>query len=204
MEKKCPLSQRASINSDIKRVFIKFLRVNTCSTDSHDPFLLQHLKIDIRLILNTSFNFVSCCSLGCISWQCNRKENFVNGDQMSKWRLFMDWWAQKQGGKKPRASIISQAPGWFSSCQTWSFPNWVEPSLFHQLLKLTKSSILLFNTALRLYVLRVHYETCGGVKGNVERSNVRFLQPVCYWNACASQLFCAWIVLISGQMHTTT
>ena len=53
--------------------------------------------------------------------------------------------------------------GWFSSCQTWSFPNWIDPSLFHQLLKLTKSSILLFNTALRLYVLRMHYETCGGV-----------------------------------------
>ena len=172
MEEKCPLSQRASINSDIKRVFFKFLRVNTCSTDSHDPFLLQHLKIHIRLILNTSFNFVSCCSLGCISWQCNRKENFVNGDQMSKWRLFMDWWAEEQRGKKSRASIISKAPGWFSSCQTWSFPNWVDPSLFHQLLKLTKSSILLFNTALRLYVLRVHYESCGGVKrrcGEVKR-----------------------------------
>ena len=53
--------------------------------------------------------------------------------------------------------------GWFSSCQTWSFPNWIDPSLFHQLLKLTKSSILLFNSALRLYVLRMHYETCGGV-----------------------------------------
>ena len=55
------------MNSDIKRVFFKFLRVNTCSTVSHDPFLLQHLKIHIRLIFNTSFNFVSCCSLGCIS-----------------------------------------------------------------------------------------------------------------------------------------
>ena len=45
-------------------------------------------------------DFVPCCSVGCISWQGNSEENFVNGDQMSKCRLFMDWWAQRQRGKK--------------------------------------------------------------------------------------------------------
>ena len=45
-------------------------------------------------------DFVPCCSIGCISWQGNSEENFVNGDQMSKWRLFVDWWAKKQRGIK--------------------------------------------------------------------------------------------------------
>ena len=38
-------------------------------------------------------------TLGCISWQCDRKENFVSGDQMPKWGLFVDWWDKGQRGK---------------------------------------------------------------------------------------------------------
>ena len=147
MKKKTVLwVKEASINSYIKRAFFKFLCVNTCSTVSHDPFLLQHLKIHILLILKATFNFVSNYTIGCFSWQCNGKENFVNGHQMPKWRLFVDWWAERQRGKNPKqakAKIISKAPGGFSLCQTWSFPSWVDPSLFQPPLKLNKSCILL-------------------------------------------------------------
>ena len=98
------------------------------------------------MILSTTFNFLSNWTVGCISWQRNRKENFVNGDQMSKWRLFVDWWAERQRGKnakQAKAKIISKAPGGFSLCQTWSFPRRVDPSLFQPPLKLNKSCILL-------------------------------------------------------------
>ena len=80
-------------------------------------------EIHIGLILSTTFNFVFNYTVGCISWQRNRKENFVNDDQMPKWRLFVDWWTERQRGKNPRqakAKIISKAPGGFSLCQTWS------------------------------------------------------------------------------------
>ena len=103
------------VKESLMRALFKPLCVNTCSTVSHDFFLLQHLKIHIRLILSTAFNFVSNYTVGCISWQRNRKENFVNGDQMPKWRLFMDWWAQKQGGKKSK--LYSRCNG-FSSCDS--------------------------------------------------------------------------------------
>ena len=118
------------------------LLLNTCSIVSHDPFLSQHLKIHIGLILSTTFNFLSNYTVGCISWQRNRKENFVNGDQMSKWRLFVDWWAEGQRGKKPKQELYPRSDG-FSLCQTWSFPSWVDPTPFHPPLKLNKSSILL-------------------------------------------------------------
>ena len=71
----------------------------------------------IRLILSTAFNFVSNYTVGCISRQRNKKENFVNGDEMPKWRLFVDWWTQKQGGKKSNYKLHSRRSG-FSSCKS--------------------------------------------------------------------------------------
>ena len=97
--------QRCRVKESLMRALFKSLCVNTCSTVSHDFFLLQHLKIHIRLTLSTAFNFVSNYTVGCISWQRNRKENFVNGDQMPKWRLFMDWWAERQRGKNPKQKL---------------------------------------------------------------------------------------------------
>ena len=68
-------------------------------------YATKELKLWILSLFDWSWalrltDFVPCCSVGCISWQGNSEENFVNGDQMSKCRLFMDWWAQRQRGKK--------------------------------------------------------------------------------------------------------
>ena len=59
--------QKCRVKESLMRALFKSLCVNTCSTVSHHFFLLQHLKIHIRLILSTAFNFVSNYTVGCIS-----------------------------------------------------------------------------------------------------------------------------------------